>query len=145
MGTMASQVTSLTIVYSTVYSGTDQTKHQSSASLAFVWENFSIWWCHHAVHGHWYYFRLITPYNTYIPYIFHQIVAFSPSIFSCNQAALQMVQSVRLSVRHTFLTMFPSSYHHEIFRSYYQWQKWCPCKSSRSEVKGQGRRGHNPT
>ena len=24
-------------------------------------------------------------------------------------------------VRHTFLTMFPSSYHHEIFRSYYQW------------------------
>ena len=25
------------------------------------------------------------------------------------------------SVRHTFLSMFPSSYHHEIFRSYYQW------------------------
>ena len=53
--------------------------------------------------------------------------------FSCDQAALQMVFSVRLSVcpsvclsvcpsvRHTFLTMFPSSYHHEIFRSYYQW------------------------
>ena len=36
MGTMASQITSLTIVYSTVYSGTDQRKHQSSASLAFV-------------------------------------------------------------------------------------------------------------
>ena len=31
--------------------------------------------------------------------------------------------------------MFPSSYHHEIFRSYYQWQKWCPCKRSRSKVK----------
>ena len=27
------------------------------------------------------------------------------------------------SVCHTFLTMFPSSYHHEIFRSYYQWPK----------------------
>ena len=27
--------------------------------------------------------------------------------------------SVRLSVCHTFLTMFPSSYHHEIFRSYH--------------------------
>ena len=53
--------------------------------------------------------------------------------------------SVRLSVRHTFLTMFPSSYHHEIFRSYYQWQKWRPCKRSRSEIKGQGHRGHNPT
>ena len=36
MGMMASQITSLTIVYSTVYSGADQRKHQSSASLAFV-------------------------------------------------------------------------------------------------------------
>ena len=36
MGAMASQVTSLTIVYSTVYSGSNQRKHQSSASLAFV-------------------------------------------------------------------------------------------------------------
>ena len=55
MGAMASQITSLTIVipppnevgggytgftlsvlYSSVYSGTDQRKHQSSASLAFV-------------------------------------------------------------------------------------------------------------
>ena len=49
--------------------------------------------------------------------------------------------SVCLSVRHTFLTMFPSSYHQEIFRSYYQWQKWRPCKKSRSEVKGQCHRG----
>ena len=37
MSTIASQITSLTIVYSTVYSGADQSKHQSSASLAFVW------------------------------------------------------------------------------------------------------------
>ena len=36
MGAMAYQITSLTIVYSTVNSGTDQRKHQSSASLAFV-------------------------------------------------------------------------------------------------------------
>ena len=36
MSAMASQITSLTIVYSTVYSGADQRKHQSSASLAFV-------------------------------------------------------------------------------------------------------------
>ena len=47
-------------------------------------------------------------------------------IFSCDQAALQMVfsvcpsvcLSVCLSVCHTFLTMFQSSYH-QIFRSYY--------------------------
>ena len=53
----------LTIVYSTVYSGADQRKHQSSASLAFVGKSavtgvfpaqmasnaeiFSIWWRHH--------------------------------------------------------------------------------------------------
>ena len=36
MGAIASQITSLTIVYSTVYSDADQGKHQSSASLAFV-------------------------------------------------------------------------------------------------------------
>ena len=58
MGAMASQMTSLTTVYSSVYSGADQRKHQSSASLAFVrrihrWpvnsphsyaENVSVWW-----------------------------------------------------------------------------------------------------
>ena len=59
IGAMASQITSRTIVYSTVYSGTDQRKHQSSASLAFVrginrrpvnsphTENVFIWWRHH--------------------------------------------------------------------------------------------------
>ena len=36
MGTIASQITSLTTVYTTVYAGADQRKHQSSASLAFV-------------------------------------------------------------------------------------------------------------
>ena len=57
---MASEITSLTIVYSAVYSGADQRKHQSSASLAFVpgdfsaqmasnSENVSIWWRHHGL------------------------------------------------------------------------------------------------
>ena len=36
MDAIASQITSLTIVYSTVYSDADQRKHQSSPSLAFV-------------------------------------------------------------------------------------------------------------
>ena len=36
MSPMASQITSLTIAYSTIYSVADQSKHQSSASLAFV-------------------------------------------------------------------------------------------------------------
>ena len=62
MSAMASEITSLTIVYSAVYSGADQRKHQSSASLAGLCagnspvtgefpaqrasneENVSIWW-----------------------------------------------------------------------------------------------------
>ena len=36
MGSIACQITSLTIVYSIVYSGEDQRKHQSSASLTFL-------------------------------------------------------------------------------------------------------------
>ena len=63
MSVIASQITSLAIVYSTDYSDTDQRKHQSFASLVFVrgihrdrWiphtktsntENISIWWRHH--------------------------------------------------------------------------------------------------
>ena len=35
--TMAFQITGSSIIYSTVCSGADQRKHQSSASLAFVW------------------------------------------------------------------------------------------------------------
>ena len=36
MNTMASQINSLTIVNSSVYSGKDQRKYQNSTSLAFV-------------------------------------------------------------------------------------------------------------
>ena len=36
MSTTVSQITSLTIIYSTVYSAADERKHQNSASLAFV-------------------------------------------------------------------------------------------------------------
>ena len=37
MGAISSQITSLTIVYSTVYLDADQRKHQSSATLGFLW------------------------------------------------------------------------------------------------------------
>ena len=63
MGAIASQITSLTIVYSIVYSDTDQRKHQSSASQPLCGEftgdrwiprtkgqlrgNVSIWWRHY--------------------------------------------------------------------------------------------------
>ena len=48
MGTVASQITSLIIVYSTVYSGTDQRKHRS-AQRASNADNVSIWWRHHVL------------------------------------------------------------------------------------------------
>ena len=64
MDAMASQITNLTIIYSTIYSGADQRKQQSSASLTFGRgispvtdefpaqmasnaENVSIWCRHH--------------------------------------------------------------------------------------------------
>ena len=47
MTTMASQITSLTVVYSTVYSDADQRKHQNSASLAFVWGSDRDRWIPH--------------------------------------------------------------------------------------------------
>ena len=37
MGATVFQITGVSIFYSTVYSGTDQRIHESSASLAFVW------------------------------------------------------------------------------------------------------------
>ena len=66
------------------------------------------------------------------------------SIFSCGQAAVWMVLSVIPSICpsacHTFIIMFLSSYHHEIFRNYYPGQNWCICNRTMSEVKGQGHR-----
>ena len=81
------------------------------------------------------------------PRFFDQFLAATKQLYKWYFPSVRpsVCLSVCPSVRHTFLTMFPSSYHHEIFRSYYQWQKWRPCKRSRSEVKGQGHRGHNPT
>ena len=73
MGSIASQITSLTIVYSIVYSEADQRKHQSSASLAVVRgihrtgefpvqmasnaENVSIWRRHHVQRSNKLHFR----------------------------------------------------------------------------------------
>ena len=46
-GAMASQITSLTIVYSTVYSGADLVTGEFPARRASIAENVSIWWLHH--------------------------------------------------------------------------------------------------
>ena len=58
MGAMVSQITSLTIVYSVVYSDPDQRKHQSSASLTFVrgiprTKTSNVWKCFHLMTSSW--------------------------------------------------------------------------------------------
>ena len=70
MDAMASQITSISSVYSTICTSIDQRKHQSPASLACVrgihWtdgefpsqrsskaENVSIWWRHHGSSSSW--------------------------------------------------------------------------------------------
>ena len=70
MSTITSQITSLTVVYSIVYSDADQRKHQSSASLAFVWGIHRGRWiprtkgqlrgkCFHLMTSSWYQYTLI--------------------------------------------------------------------------------------
>ena len=61
MGVIASQITSLTVVYPTVYSDADKRKHQSSAPRHWpLWGEFTvqmasnveivyIWWRHHVI------------------------------------------------------------------------------------------------
>ena len=63
MGAMASQITSLTIVYSTVYSGADQRKYQSSTSLAFV--RGIHWWTANSQHK-WPVSRIMFPFDDVI-------------------------------------------------------------------------------
>ena len=83
MGAMASQITSLNIIYATVYSGPDQRIYQSSASLAICArnspvtgefpaqmasnaENVSIWWRHHEL------FLLLV----WLVYLYHRVHVF---------------------------------------------------------------------
>ena len=65
MGAIASQTTSLTIVYWIVYSDADQRKHQSSASLAFV-RKFT---------GDHHVFSLSNEINCWLTLVFHNILS----------------------------------------------------------------------
>ena len=90
MTTMASQITSLTVVYSTVYSDADQRKHQSSASLAFVWGIHRDRWiprtkgqlrgkCFHLMTSSW----ILTD-KSIISSLRHQMETFSASLEPCE-------------------------------------------------------------
>ena len=56
-------------------------------------------------------------------------------VFSCDQAAIRTLLSVRPSVCLSVTPFSPCSPHREIFRSYRHWQKWYPCKTVK--VRGQ--------
>ena len=144
MSAMASQINSLTIVYSSVYSGADQRKHQSSASLAF--DRRIHRWPENSPHKGPVtrkMFRLddvimrsLCPRSSFWRWFL------TYSIFSCEQAAPRRLLSVCPSVRPsvclsvcppvccTFSTMFLPLYHHEVITN------------DRSDVhgKGQGQR-----
>ena len=77
--------------------------------------------------------------------------------FSCDQAALRTLLSVRPSVRPSVclsvcLCLFVTPFHYVPVVVSLNFQEllpltkvmWCPCKRSRSEVKSQGHRGQNP-
>ena len=118
MTTVASQITSLTVVYSTVYSDADQRKHQSSASLAFVWGihrdrwilrtkgqlrgNVSIWWRHHeycciCVHCQW---RVIFQ-------LYHQYLDPSQNIDGLSRYGIFIIKIQRSSDRLIFIMGLP--------------------------------------
>ena len=142
MSTMAFQITSLTIVYSTVYSGANQRKHQSSASLAFVsgihrWprtkasneENISIWWRHHAYyinHVVWFCFK----YAYFLQWLSWSLVRllFLFSLLSLSLSFLLLLSLhyyhyyyysiFHLSIRHIWLLMHVDLiwYQHKLWR-----------------------------
>ena len=86
MSAMESQITGISIVCSIVCSGVDQRKHQSSASLAFV----------RGIHR----WPLVSPYKGPVARKMFPCddVTTRNSIFSCDQAALRTLLSVRPSV-----------------------------------------------
>ena len=80
MDEIASQNTSLTIVYSTVYSDADQRKHQSSASLAFMRGIHR--WPVNSPHK-WSVTRKMFPFDDVTPWWRHQMEKFSALLAIC--------------------------------------------------------------
>ena len=82
MGAIASQITSLTIVYSTVYAIADQRKHQSSASPAFV----------RGIHR----WPVNSPHKWPVT---RKIYPFDDVIMRCNKASISWLHRTRLKLR----------------------------------------------
>ena len=115
MGAMASQINSLTIVYSSVYSGIDQRNHQSSASLAFVWEIHR--WPVNFPHK-WPVTRKMFPFDDSImtkriqPFAFLAIYEVIPAVADGFPLENQYPKSVFMSWRHHGLQILPYNQHY---------------------------------
>ena len=106
MGTMSSQITSLMIVYSTIYSGADQRKHQISASLAFV--RGIHWWPVNSLHK-WPVTRKMFTIDGFIMYHLSVILHFPLSavhVKSCllNEVPSDLCPPQGLSINHRQLS-----------------------------------------
>ena len=149
MHTMASQITGVSIVYSTVCSGADQRKHQSFASLAFVrgihrWpvnsshkrvrnaENVSIRWRHHGVAVTWLWWegtRLVTAADMPIramARLWGQRITYVPStpLSCCRQYRVisQALKSERRHYANSVVTSNTGGFYNDNFRCD-QWKK----------------------
>ena len=122
MSVIASQITSLTTAYSAVYSGPNQEKHQSSASLAFV-RGIHRWPVNSPHKGS--VKRKIFPFNdvimtymTRVHYIAEKGAPFSKSIYATAAKILQPMH------------VLPFKMHYFIFHLIYaQVTGWFPSQS----------------
>ena len=126
MTTMASQITNLTVVYSTIYSDADQRKHQSSASLTFVWGNHRDWWIPHTkgqLRGKC--FHLMTPSgSTVLRKVFpcHDVLSclnqhsrrWSPRIFLKSELITNYTAATKL-LKNGYPRLYNSFYHTVLF------------------------------
>ena len=95
MEAIASRITSLTIVYSIVYSDADQRKHQSSASLAFVWGIHR--WPVNSPHK-WPVTRKMFPFDDVIIYGFWDKLVAGPSYACIKTFKLSLKRKKNISV-----------------------------------------------
>ena len=120
MTMLASQITSLAVVYSIGYSGVNQRKHQSSASLAFVREIHRDRWisrtngqlrgkCFHLMTSSW---HVSEPINT--------------SLWQCIQSVISQIMSHYMTKEFgcLYLTGFGDGVTTDSAMHYGTWQLW---------------------
>ena len=129
MGAMASQITGVSIVHSTVCSGTNQRKVQSSASLAFVRgislvtgevptqrssiaKNVSIWWCHHEYSSTVIHSKVVIFWNPPINYDRPYIRLYNTLSYEtyCNQGSISTREAGFALVAGWYVSVRPSSF-----------------------------------